>query len=556
MNESSRNLTEIWGPRFASVLVAIMGIVNVLSAVTASLTERVHLLDQVMPLVVRRGSHLTSALAGFALLLLASGLWRRKRTAWVVTVMVLGVSAASHLVKGLDYEEALLASGLMVILWAMRSRFQARSDIPSIRESLKILAASMLFTLAYGAIGFYLLDRHYKVNFSLGAAVRQTVVMFTEFYDPGLEPVTGFGRYFATSIYAVGAITVGYALLMLIRPVLARRAADQNELTRARQIVEAHGRSSLADLTLLPDKLYFFSPGGSLIAYAVKGRVALALGDPIGPEEDFNAALAAYLDMCALNDWQPAYYQVLPTHLGIYTTAGFDLLCVGQEGIVDLETFSLEGRSNKDLRSAVNRFTKLGYQTCYNAPPLSAELLAKLRQVSDEWLEDMQGSEKRFSLGWFDDEYIGGRSVMTVEAPNGEIIAFANLIPEYQLNETTIDLMRHRRGTLPGTMDFLFVGLFQWAQSQGFATFNLGLSALSGIGESEHDPMIEKALRFIYDHVDQFYNFKGLHKFKEKFHPEWSPRYLAYPGLSSLPTVAFALARADSGDGLGDYLKI
>jgi len=138
--------------------------------------------------------------------------------------------------------------------------------------------------------------------------------------------------------------------------------------------------------------------------------------------------------------------------------------------------------------------------------------------------------------------------VIVVLTPEGTISAFANLIPEYTLNELSVDLMRHRNNVIPGTMDFLFVALFEWARERGYATFNLGLSSLSGIGEHNEDPAIEKGLHYIYEHVNQFYNFKGLHTFKEKFHPEWSPRYLIYPGAASLPAVAAELLRADSGD--------
>jgi phosphatidylglycerol lysyltransferase len=127
--------------------------------------------------------------------------------------------------------------------------------------------------------------------------------------------------------------------------------------------------------------------------------------------------------------------------------------------------------------------------------------------------------------------------------------AFANLISEYRKSEVAIDLMRHRKEVPNGIMDFLFVSLFTWAKENGYESFDLGLSALSGIGTKTQDPAVEQLLHFIYDHVNQFYNFKGLHEYKEKFHPVWSPRYLVYPGLSNLATVWLAIIRANSGEG-------
>ncbi len=547
-------LTE-WSIHAAAILTAFLAGVNLLSAVTPALPERHALLSSLLPQGVRQGARLAAVLTGFGLLLLARQLWRRKRAAWLAVTLLLGISAVSHLLKGLDYEEAALTTLLAVWLIVLRPHFQARSDPPSVRQGLLVLAAAVLFTLAYGTAGFYLLDRHFSVHFSLSAALQQTVTMFTQFYDPGLEPLTGFGRYFADSIYAVGAAALGFALVAVFRPVLLRRPPGADERERARTIVAVHGRSSLARFALFPDKVYFFSPGGSLVAYTVKGGVAVALGDVIGPGEDL-AALPAFQAFCARNDWRPAFYQILPDDLDRYRRSGFEVLSIGHEAIVDLQTFSLEGKEAKTLRGAFNRLTRLGYQAALHPPPLPDDLLAELRAVSDEWLTTVHGREKGFSLGWFDDDYIRSGPVMAVHGPDGRISAFANIIPEYQRRESTIDLMRRRHAVESGTMDFLFIALLRWAQEEGYATFNLGLSPLAGVGAEAGDPAIERTLHYFYEHVNQFYGFKGLHDFKEKFRPQWSPRYVAYSGIANLPAVAVAIIRADAGDEfVWDYLR-
>ena len=170
-----------------------------------------------------------------------------------------------------------------------------------------------------------------------------------------------------------------------------------------------------------------------------------------------------------------------------------------------------------------------------------------MRPISDEWLTSVHGKERRFSQGWFDDDYIRTCRVMAVYRPDGSISAFANFVSEYQRNEATVDLMRHRENAEPGTMEFLMVSLLQWTKEHGFASFNLGLSALSGVGKAPGDPAAERALNYIYEHVNQFYNFKGLHGFKQKYHPNWEPRYLVFPAYVSLPAVGFTLESAGSG---------
>jgi len=536
--------------RLVAILTAGMGVINILSAITPSVKDRLVLLEKYSPFGVTTGGHLTVALGGLALLLLAAGLWRRKRTSWLLTLAILIISIPAHLIKGLDYEEAILASLLAGWLFTLRAHFHTRSDAPSVRQGLLAVLIAFAFTFLYGIAGFYLLDHHFKVNFGFWAAARQTVVMFTEYYSPGLEPITGFGRYFADSIYIVSAATGLYALLMLIRPVLMRQQGSLEEREKARLIVESYGHSSLARLTLLDDKSYFFSPGGSVISCIVQGRIALTLGDPIGPLEDAGDIVSAFKEFCSANDWQPVFYQVLGERLEIYKALGFDSLCIGHEGIVNLATFTLAGGENKNIRTAVNRMNKLGYRAEVVMPPHPAHLLSELREVSEEWLTEMHGTEKRFSLGWFDEAYLNDCHLILIWNPQGQVDAFANILQEYQANEISIDLMRHRRSAERGQMDYLFASLIEWARGKGFASFNFGLSALSGIGEKMDDPAIERALHYIYEHVNQFYNFKGLHEFKEKYHPSWSPRYLIFPGVANLPAATVAILRADSGGNL------
>ena len=551
-----RPALEAWGVRIVALLAAIMGVVNLFSAILPAMQNRLVIIREIFPMEVIHGTRLATALAGFALLLLASSLWRRKRTAWILAVLILFGSIAVNLVKGLDYEEALLNALLIALLIVLRPNYHADSDRPSVRQGLIVLAWAFAFTLAYGTIGLALLDRHFKIHFGLWGALQQTVVMFTTFNNPGLVPVTGFGRYFVFSIYLVGAATGSYALIKLISPVLIRQPATPEERARAAKIVEAYGRTALARAALFEDKSYFFSPGGSVIAYAERGRGVIVLGDPIGPPKDTEEAIRAFQDLCSRNDWMPAFVSVLPDTLAAYRATGFDILCMSHEAIVDLSTFSLSGSTFKNIRNSVSKMNRLGYQAELHLPPLEDKLLHELRSISDEWLTMMHGGEMHFSDGWFEDAYIRNSRVMEVHTASGEITAFANLIPEYQKNEISIDLMRRHTNVENGTMELLFCSMLEWAKAQGYASFSLGQAPLTGIGEHSDDPRMEQALHRLSEFFIRFINFRGLHSFKEKFNPNWEPRYLAYPGIASLPSIATTLLRVHSdGNFLWNYLK-
>src|SRR5579883_2448981 len=540
----------------AVILTGLVGVVNLFSAVTPNLHGRSHWLKQFLPFEITASGHIFAALTGFILLTLATNLLRRKRVAWLLTVGLLIISIFSHLLKGLDYEESLLSGVLLAQLLLMRHVFTARSDRPSIAQGVKVLISALLFTLAYGAVGFYLLDGKFSENFNWSDAIFQTLAMFFTADNAGLQPKTRFGEFFSNSIYVIAASTFTYALLMLLKPVFIRVPASGQEREKARKIVEQYGCSSLAAFTLLNDKSYFFSPSGhSVIAYVPKGRGAIALGDPIGPIEDRKEVIVSFRQFCQRNDWYPAFYQTLPDHLNLYQLLGCKVLKIGVEGIVDLHNFSLQGKQGKNLRTPLNRMTKMGYKVKFYQPPIADDLLRQLKPVSDEWLQMVQGSEKQFSLGWFDEAYLRECEIAVVQAPEGEIVAFTNLVPEYQLNEITNDLMRYRSNLENGMMDFLFISMFQHYKEKGYDTFNIGLSVLAGVGDTQESRRLEKVLGYLQEHLNRFYNFQGLYAYKDKFHPRWEARYLIYPSWTALPDVVVALIRADSGDRLLDYFR-
>ena len=548
---SKQQTLSIWS---ASLLTGLVGVVNLVSAVAPGLPERIVWLRQIFPFAARASGHLFAAMTGFFLLTLAANLLRRKRLAWLMVIILLVVSIISNLVKGFDYEEGLLSAVLLAQLLFTRSFYTAQSDRPSTIQGLRVLAGALLFTLAYGTMGFFWFDKHDGQTFTLAGAIVQTLAIFFTDNNAGFVPTHRFGRFFVDSIYVVGITTTLYALWMLLRPVIFRNAAPDEDRRRAQQIVEQSGHSSLARFTLLDDKSYYFSPSGkTAIAYVSKGRGAIALGDPIGPKEDLAEAILGFQQFCDRNDWQPAFYQTLPENLETYQSLGFQTLKIGEEAVVDLKTFTLEGKAGKNLRTAMNKMGKLGYSTVFYPPPIADALLLELRAISNQWLAHVEGAEKKFSLGWFDDDYLRDCEIAVVQNKAGQPIAFANIVPEYQTQEATIDLMRHQAEIERGTMDFLFVSMFQHFKELGYEGFNLGLAALSGVGETGESTRMEKGMHYLYEHLNQFYNFQGLRAYKDKFHPHWESRYIVFPRLAALPNVAVALVRADSGDRLGDY---
>jgi phosphatidylglycerol lysyltransferase len=359
-------------------------------------------------------------------------------------------------------------------------------------------------------------------------------------------------------------VVVGFVLIRGVKTFeggLGRSTRAPGQVTEAerrlaRQIVLSHGRTSQAHLALLDDKTYYFSPGGSMVPYAVCGHTAVTLGDPIGPFKDAEHAIQAFLNHCGQNDWKVVFCMVEADYVDIYQRAGYTSMCLGQEGVVDLHSFTLKGNTHKTLRKRFNRLTHAGFRLVVCEPPIQDAILGQLRGVSDEWLEMTRAAEMRFFLARFDEEYLRRERLALVYTPAGEISAFVSLVPEYQRNGLSIDLMRHRQKFESGTMDFLFTSLLFWGREHGYTTFNLGLSPLFGVNTQPHPSVMDPILHLIYK-FGSFYNFRGINGFKAKFRPDWTPLYMIFPGYASLLGTGLAVAKinAAQGETLWKYFK-
>ena len=242
---------------------------------------------------------------------------------------------------------------------------------------------------------------------------------------------------------------------------VAWKSANEMQQANAKAIVVLPGQSSLAPMTLLEDKAYFFSSiGKSLIADVPKRLGAVVLGDPIAPQDEAHEIIRTFQEFCHLNDWTPGFYQTQPDLLPLYGQFGFRALKIGEEAVVDLSSFSTSGTSGQDLQTARNKLTKSCHRIAFHQPPLSRSLLEELQAVSDEWLGLMKGSEKKCSVGWFAQACVMATPVAVVRMPDGTVSALAHLLSNTPAKGITIGLMRHRADMVNGMIDFLFIALF------------------------------------------------------------------------------------------------
>ena len=528
----------VWlAPAAAGVFVFVTGALLLFSGSLPAEAPRLHWLRGVVPLTVLEISHLLGSLLGLGLLIVAEALVRRVRLAWQLATAMLAAAAAASLLKGLDFEEASLALGVLAILWLGRSAFNREAAVAShvlSPQSLVAIAIVVLTTAWIGLLSFRHLDYSHE--------------LWWRFAFHGDAP-----RYLRATL-AIAVVASAVALWHALRPAPPEPGSPTPaDLERAARIV-AKAPAADAAIALVGDKrLLFDEQREAFLMYQVRGRSWVAMGDPVGVLDAAERLAWRLREMADRHAGRAVFYQVDAGHLPLYLDLGLQVIKLGEEATVALAGFTLDGPGRRDLRQAQRRAERDGLSfECVDAGSVPA-LIDSLRSVSDAWLTAKHSREKGFSLGRFDPAYLA-RFPCALVRRDGNIVGFANVLASGGRQELSVDLMRHRPDAPPGVMDFLFIQLMLWGAREGYGHFNLGMAPLAGLEAHPLAPLWHRLGTLIYRHGEHFYNFQGLRAFKEKFVPQWQPRYLAGPGGAALPGVLLDVA-ALIGGGLSGVVK-
>jgi phosphatidylglycerol lysyltransferase len=318
---------------------------------------------------------------------------------------------------------------------------------------------------------------------------------------------------------------------------------------------------------LEPDADYFFSENRrAVIAYRFESDTLLGIGDPIGPGEEIRPLLAAFETFCAEHDWRFAFFQARPELLPLYRELGWKALHIGQDPVIHVGRFALEGSAMGDVRRALNRLGAAGLEvqmffpdaTPFD-PAADSALYDQMRALSAEWLRAHIGGEKGFCMGRFGPSTLRESWLAVARnPPSGRVEAFVTWVPIWPRRGWALDLMRRRPDALPGVMEFLVARCVEEARGRGDQVLSLSLSPLSKTEESvggKTDAETDRTRAFLQEHLARFYDFKNLFRWKSKFQPEFEDRYLVYPGPLALPGVVLSLVRAQSPGGLRSYVR-
>jgi lysylphosphatidylglycerol synthetase-like protein (DUF2156 family) len=548
--------------RWASGLVLLVGLLDVVTASVRQLRVHFHTAISVLPLDVGKDATVLTALAGIVLIMLARGLRRGQRRAWFLSVTILSativwflyvttisVTVDAHVRGGALV--FLLAGGIFVLLIGQRRYFQASSDRTSAAETLWLLAVVAIVAVWFATLGIEASShRHHLPN--LGVVIVACAERLVGQYDIALpDRVADFVN---PTLLAIGLSLIVLAIFFLTRPVVDRRlstSATSRERhlaeLRAREIVRRHGHGTLDYFALRDDKQLFLYRD-SLVAYAVYGGVALISPDPIGPEAERTEVFSAFREFADARGWTIGIMAAGEEWLGIYHAAGLHYLYLGDEAIVDCQSFSLVGHKMKGLRQACTRLSRHGYTIEFFDPSKMdpsrvidiVELISLLRRG---------GGERGFSmmLGRLFDPRDKGLLLTVVYGPDGKAAAVCQFVPSPAINGYSLDLMRRDPGEHPnGLLDYALCSTIEHLRLQGGKGLSLNFAAFRTVIESEKDTTFTRVERWALKRLSGILPIESLWTFNSKYQPTWLPRHLVYPAAESFVPVVAATLRAES----------
>jgi phosphatidylglycerol lysyltransferase len=538
---------EFWIPLFAGVLaflskinkllmrilpalfLMLLGILNIISVLTPAISERLIRLNDFLPLDVIHASNYLVMTAGLFLLVTAAFMLKGLRTAWWFAVVLTILSFIGHITKAIDYEESIVALFVFIVLIITRKDYYIKTNPKLQFVGLK---TSLLFTvvvLTYGIMGFYFLDKkHLNIDFNFLQSVRFTLQNYFLIRGNELVPNDAFAKHFLYSINVSGFLSIAFLIYTLVRSYTSHQNVSEEELALAKNLLKLYGNSQLDYFKIYRDKMIFFSENQkSFISYRISGNFAVVLENPVSENAmEMQKCISEFDKYCYESGMKSIYYRVPETSLDVYHIFRKKELFLGQEGIVDITSFSLDGGAKKSMRNAIKKVTDRGYKSNIHFPPIKDGILQKVKSVSDEWLADTDRSEIVFSQGMFNWDELKQQTLIVVENDEEKIIAFLNIIPDYAKDEATYDLIRKTKDAPNGVMDFILVELINYLKTQNITHLNLGFAPMSGLNDPHTFP--ERSMKFAYEKIRSFSHYKGLREYKEKFEPVWTNKYLVY----------------------------
>ncbi|MBV8217202.1 MAG: DUF2156 domain-containing protein [Solirubrobacterales bacterium] len=524
-------------PAFAAVAAAFVGLVNIASTLTPTIRWRGHLLLEFEPVEAIRLFHALALPAGAALLLVAPYLAKRRRRALQTAVALMITLGLFDLLKGLDFEESILTWGVAAVLILSRDAFTVRHDPNTLRSALWRVPVLAVIGLAVAMVAVWT-----GTHASFSTVTTETLDLLR--YQPG--PLH-FHHHIPIGVHALEVGTLLMIAYVIFRPLTVPRApASPAARQVAADLVRAHGADTLAFFKLRGDGNYIFSEDGrAFVAYAIENGVLLLSGDPVGSPDALPGLLHQVREFADARGLKLGALGASERLCPLYEELGLHSIYLGDEAVVELDRFSLEGRPIRKVRQSVTRLSKAGYEAeLHDLRALDQDTIERVEEVVE--LGRQGAPERGFSMamdslqGQHDHETL----VVLARDETGAIRGVLHFVPCYGRAAVSLSFMRRDPDTPNGLTEFLVVRAIELLRERGIDELSLNFAAFA---KWMHSPekRLERVLGKLIALGNPFFQIESLYRFNAKFFPRWEPRFLVYEGTFGLPRAGIAAMWAE-----------
>jgi lysyl-tRNA synthetase class 2 len=537
--------------RAVSRIVQVAGLFDAITAVLPPRHGRMVHLMHLVPTAGILSAHAATAVVGLTLVYLGAGLRRGKHRAWLIAVVLAALSVVLHVLKGLDLGAAGLSALLLVMLIVVRGRFHALPGPPNRWRALQAFAglAGAGFLLGFIEVAI-------RANRLVG---HPGVVHWAQEAALGLIGLDGPVRFqfklggdlVSYTTGASGLLAVVVAVVVLLRPGERRPQRTEDDERALRALLERYGSAdSLGYFALRTDKSLMWAPNGkAVVAYRVVNGVSLASGDPIGPESAWPEAIAAWLGDSSRHSCTPAVLGCGAAAGRAYRKAGLDVIELGDEAVVSVSSFWLEGRPMRSVRQAVNRMQRAGY-TCelVRQRDMSKTLLIGVMQAADAFRDGTVERGFSMALSRLGDARDGDCLWVLCRDADRRLRGLLRFVP-WGADGFSLDLMRGDRNADNGLNELMVVRLLSAGAELGFRRISLNFAVLRSVFARAEDLGAGPVLRIwhrILKSASRLWQLESLYRANAKYQPDWHPRYLCFPVARDLPRIAIAVLSAEA----------